>query len=58
MVILVTLTGGTEEVVMNWAALGLTEVTDLLTAPPAGSHLTVALLSPAALAETELDAGS
>lgn len=56
MIILVTLTGGTEEVVFSWVLLGVGEVTALLTAPLV-RHFTVAVSPPAALAEMEHDDG-
>lgn len=58
MVSLVTLTGGTEELVVSWVLRGVGEVTALFTAPLAVRNFTVAALPPAALAETEHDAGN
>lgn len=58
LVILVTLTGGTEEVVFSWVPLGVGEVTALLTAPFAVGHFTAAVSPPAVLAEMKHDAGN
>lgn len=56
LVILVTLTGGTEELLFSWVPQDVGEVTALTAAFTVG-HLTVAVLPPAALAEMERDTG-
>lgn len=57
LVILVTLTRGTEELMFSWVPLGVGEVTALLTALLAVMHFMMAVSTPAALAEMERDAG-
>lgn len=57
-VVVVTLTGGTEEQVFSWVPLVVGEVTALLTAPFAVRDFTVAVSPLAALTEMEHDAGN